>query len=60
MRFHAGERGAYNQTLFRAPFAGDVASSFSESPQVRQHRFFANLPLISGVLEFVEPVLAVS
>jgi len=60
MRFDAGEPGAYNQTLFRAPFTGDMASSFAESAQVRQHRSFANLPLISGVLEFVQLVLAVS
>ena len=58
--FHAGERGTYNQTLFRAPFAGDVASAFAESAQVRQHRSFANLPLIFGVLELIQPVLAVS
>ena len=50
MRFHAGEQGTSSLDSFsRAPPAGDVASSFAELAQVRWHRSFASLPLISGV-----------
>jgi len=47
MRFHAGEQGAYNQTLFPAPFTGDVASSLGSQPKFDSTAHFANLPLIS-------------